>query len=82
MSNIINIPREDCLISLLNSYLELNFEVVIRSNKSRCANGDDIRLVNLGPVALFSNFKLTTSSGKHLEDNSHSHIVFLMYKLN
>ena len=30
---------------------------------------------------MFSNFKLTTSSGKHLEDISHAHLVFLMYKL-
>ena len=35
----------------------------------------------MGPVALFSNFKLTTSSGKHLEDISHAHFVSLMYKL-
>ena len=33
------------------------------------------------PIALFSNFKLTTSSGKHLEDFSHAHLVSLMYKL-
>ena len=33
------------------------------------------------PIVLFSNFQLTTSSGKHLEDISHAHIVFLMYKL-
>ena len=30
---------------------------------------------------MFTNFKLTTSIGKHLEDISHSHIVSLMYKL-
>ena len=77
----INIPREDSVISLLNSYLDLNFEVVKRADNSRYANGNDIRLVNLGPVALFSNFKLTTSSGKHLEDISHAHLVSLMYKL-
>ena len=35
----------------------------------------------MGPVALFSNLKLTTSSGKHLEDISHAHLVSLMYKL-
>ena len=35
----------------------------------------------MGPVALFSNFKLMTSSGKHLEDISHTHLVSLMYKL-
>ena len=77
----INIPREDSVISLLNSYLDLNFEVIKRVDNSRYGNGNDIRLVNLGPVALFSSFKLTTSSGKHLEDNSHAHLVSLMYKL-
>ena len=77
----INIPREDSVISLLNSYLDLNFEVVKRADNSRYGNGNDIRLVNLGPVALFSNFILATSSGKHLEDISHAHLVSLMYKL-
>ena len=77
----INIPREDSVISLLKSYLELNFEVVKRADNSRYGNGNDIRLVNLGPIPLFSNFKLTTSSGKHLEVFSHAHLVSLMYKL-
>ena len=77
----INIPREYSVISLLNSYLDLNFEVIKKNDDSRYTNGKDIRLVNLGPVALFSNFKLTTSSGKHLEDISHANLVSLMYKL-
>ena len=77
----INIAREDSVISLLNSYLDLNFEVIKRVDNFRYGNGNDIRLVNLGPIALFSNFKLTTSSGKHLEDISHAHLVSLMYKL-
>ena len=77
----INIPREDSVISLLNSYLDLSFEVIKKDDNSRYANGDDIRLVNLGPIALFKNFILTTSSGKHLEDISHTHLVSLMYKL-
>ena len=77
----INIPREDSVIYLLNSHLDLNFEVVKKDDDSRYGNGNDIRLVNLGPIALFSNFKLTTSSGKHLEDISHAHLVSLMYKL-
>ena len=76
----INIPREDSLISLLNSYLDLNFEVVHAATNNRYVDGNDIRLVNLGPVALFSNYRLATSSGKHLEDVSHAHIVSLMYK--
>ena len=77
----INIHREDSVISLLNSYLDLNFEVIKKADDSRYGNGNDIRLLNLGPIVLFSNFKLTTSSGKHLEDISHAHLVSLMYKL-
>ena len=77
----INIPREDSVISLLNSYLELNFDALHTATNNRYADGNDIRLVNLGPIALFSNYKLTTSSGKHLENIDHAHIVSLMYKL-
>ena len=77
----INIPREDSVISLLNSYLELNFDVLRADNSNRYLDGDDIRLVNIGPIGLFSNYKLTTSSGKHLENIDHGHITSLMYKL-
>ena len=77
----INIPREDSVISLLNSYIELNFDVIRVDNSNRYVDANEIRLVNLGPIALFSNYKLTTSSGKHLEEISHAHIVSLMYKL-
>ena len=77
----INIPREASVISLLNSYLELNFEVVKKTDDSRYADAIDIRLVNLGPFSLFSIFKLTTSSGKDVEDLGHAHLVSLMYKL-
>ena len=77
----INIPREDSVISLLNSYLELNFDVLRADNSNRYLDGNDMRLVNLGPIALFSNYKLTTSSGKHLENIDEAHIVSLMYKL-
>ena len=77
----INITREDSVISLLNSYLELNFDVLHARTNNRFVDGNDIRLVNLGPIGLFSNYKLTTSSGKHLENIDHAHIVSLMYKL-
>ena len=77
----INIPREDSVISLLNSYLELNFDVLQAATNNRYVDGNDIRIVNLGPISLFSNYKLTTSSGKHLENIDHAHIVSLMYKL-
>ena len=77
----INIPREDSVISLLNSYLELNFDVLHARTNNRYVDNNDIRMVNLGPIGLFSNYKLTTSSGKHLENIDHAHIVSLMYKL-
>ena len=50
-------------------------------DNNRYVDANDIRLVNLGPIAFISNYKLTTSSNKHLEEISHAHIVSLMYKL-
>ena len=66
---------------MLNSLLDINFDVLHAATNNRYADGDNIRLVNLGPIALFSNYKMTTSSWQHLEDISHTHIVSLMYKL-
>ena len=77
----INMPREDSVISLLNSYVELDFDVLHAGTNNRYVDGNNIRLVNLGPIALFNNYKLTTSLGKHLEKIDHAHIVTLMYKL-
>ena len=77
----ISIPREDSVISLLTSYIDLNFEIIKKADNSRYANGNDKKLINLGPIALFSSFKLTTSTGKHLEYISHAHLVSLMFKL-
>ena len=66
---------------MLNSYLVLNFDVLHATSNDRYADNNDITLANQGPIALFSNYKLTTSSGKHLEDVNHAHVVSLMYKL-
>ena len=66
---------------MLNNYLELSFEIIKKADNSGYANGNDIRLNILGPISLFSGFKLTTSSGKNLEDISHAHIFCLIYKL-
>ena len=77
----INIRREESVISMLNSYLDLNFDIFHAPTNNRYVDGNDIRLVNSCPIALFSNYKLTTSSGKHLKDISHAHIVSSMYKL-
>ena len=74
-------PRMDSVISLLISYLDFNFDVLHAATGNRYADNNGIRLVILGPFALTSSYKLTTTSKKHLEDISHSHIVSLWYKL-
>ena len=66
---------------MLIGYIDLNFDVLHAATNNRYADGNEIRLVNLGPIVLFSSYKLTTCSGKHLEDICHAHIVSLMYKL-
>ena len=80
-SNIsIIFPREDAYICLQNSYISLEFEV-LKNDDTRYADGDQISLVNFGPVASFSEAKLTTSSGKHLEKSDNLHPISLMNKL-
>ena len=66
---------------MLNGYFDLIFDVSHAAGNDRSSDNNDIRLVNLGPIALFSNDKLTSSSGEHLEDISHAHVVSLLYKL-
>ena len=65
----------------MNSYLDFKFEVIKKTDITRYGNGIDVMLINVGPIAFFSSFKKTTSSGEHPEDNSQAHIVSLMYKL-
>ena len=77
----INTPREDSLTSLLKSYLDFNFDALNAATINRYVDTDDIWLINLAAIALFSNFNLTTSSGKHLEKIDQAHIVSVMYKL-
>ena len=76
----ISFPREDTYICLQNSFISLEFEV-LKNNNTRYADGDEIGLVNFGPISLFSEAKLTTSSGKHLEKVDNLHLISLMYKL-
>ena len=47
----INIPREGSVFSLLNSYLHTNFDVFHAATGNRFADGNDIRLVKLAPIA-------------------------------
>ena len=79
-SNIsISLPREDAYICLQNSFISLEFGV-LKNNNTRFVDDDEISLVNFGPVALFSEAKLTTSSGKHLEKVDNLHPISLMIK--
>ena len=76
----IDVPREASVISLLISYLDINLEVIKKTFNSRHANGNDTKLVNLGPIALFRSFKITSSQGKRVEDISQALLVSLMYR--
>ena len=73
-------PREDAYICLQNSFISVEFEV-LKNDDTTYADGDQISLVNFGPVALFTEAKLTKSSAKHLEKVDNLHQVCLMYKL-
>ena len=54
----IDIPREDSVFSLRDSYLELDFSVTHRAGAhARYVDGVHIRLVNLGPIALFIKYR-------------------------
>ena len=53
----INLPGEVSVISLLNRSLDLNFDVIHAASTDRYADRSDMNLVNLGPIALFSNHK-------------------------
>ena len=79
-NNSISLSREDDYICLQNSYISVDFEV-LKQDDTRFADGDQIALVNFGPVALVSEAKLTTSSGKLLEKVDILYTVSLMNKL-
>ena len=75
-------PGEINAISLRDSFLELDFNVTHRaSTHARYAVGERIRLVNLGSIALFNKHRLTSSSGKEIEEIDNPQIICLMHKL-
>ena len=49
-----NIPGEHSVFSLLNSYHDLNFDVLHVATGKRGANDNEIRFVNLGSISIFS----------------------------
>ena len=65
-----------------HNYLELDFNVTHKTGAhARHADGGHIRLVNLGPTALFDKYRLTSSNGKEIEEFEKAHVICLMYKL-
>ena len=64
----------------MQNYLSIEFEILKQDN-TRYVDNDQRRLVNFGPIASFSEAKLVTSSGKHLEKIDRLHAVFLLHKL-
>ena len=62
----ITMRREDSILSLLNSYLDFIFDALQAATGNRYAVNNNIRLIKSEPIALFSNYNLTTSSGKTL----------------
>ena len=75
-------PREDWASSLKDSYLEVDFKVTHKAGAHvRYAGSNHIGLVNLGPIALFNKYRLTSSSGKEIEEIYNAHVICLMHKL-
>ena len=68
------------MTSLINSYLDIKFEVIKKAESSSHSIGNDKKLTDFGPIALFSIYKLTNSSGKHLEEISNTYKVSLTWK--
>ena len=75
-------PREYSVKSLKDGALDLHFNLKRRDNDERFLDADKIGLVNLGPIALFSDCEVSTSSGKESESIDYVHIVCLMHKLS
>ena len=73
-------PREDAYICLQHSFISVESEV-LKNDDTRYNDGGERSLDNFGPIALFSEAKLTTSSGKHVEKVDSLHPICLMYKL-
>ena len=70
---------DNAIFDRLPISISVDFEVLKNDDTLSNADGDEISLVNFGPVALFSEAKLTTSSGQHLEMVDNLHPICLMY---
>ena len=78
----VDIPIEDSAVPLKDSFLELDFIVSHKAAAhSRYVDGDYIRLVSLGLLALNNKCRLTSSSGKEKKEIDNAHVICLMHKL-
>ena len=66
---------------MLAKNISVEFCVVRDADDTIYADGDEKALVNCGPIAVFSEAKLTTSSEKRLEKVNNLHIISIMHKL-
>ena len=66
-----------------DSYLKLDFNAANHRSgaHARYADGDLIGIVNFGPIALFNKYRLTSSSGKEIEEINNAPVSCLIYKL-
>ena len=69
-------------MSLKDIYPELDFNVTHRGGAHALyVDGNHLKLVNVGPVALFINYRLTSSGRKEIEEIDKAHFMCLLYKL-
>ena len=64
----IDIPREDSAFALKYTYLDLDFDVQHKLGNALYAGSVRIRFVILGLNAFFRKVRLTSSSGKEIEE--------------
>ena len=79
---LFDVPREDSAVLLEDSYLKSDYNVTPRAGAhNRYVDNDHSRLVNLGPINVFNKYRLTSSSGKEIEEKDIAHVFCLMYKV-
>ena len=79
----IDILRKDVAISMKDRYLDLNFNVTHGADgHGRFVDDDHIRLVNLGPMASFIKYRLTSPSGKEKEKINQSPRFLFLVQIN
>ena len=65
-----------------DSCVELGFNIGQRAGANDpYADDDQLRLVNLGLIAFFDKYSLTSSSGKEIEKIKTARVICLMHKL-